>query len=57
MTAWLHIVGIGEDGIVGLSAAARAQVEQGSSSAATVTTSSRLMLRRNVSHGRHPLMR
>jgi len=27
MTPWLHIVGIGEDGIVGLSAAARAQVE------------------------------
>jgi len=27
-TPWLHIIGIGEDGIVGLSAAARAQVEQ-----------------------------
>lgn len=27
MTPWLHIVGIGEDGMVGLSAAARAQVE------------------------------
>jgi len=27
-TPWLHIIGIGEDGIAGLSAAARAQVEQ-----------------------------
>ncbi len=28
MTPWLHIIGIGEDGMAGLSAAARAQVEQ-----------------------------
>jgi len=28
MTLWLHIIGIGEDGMSGLSAAARAQVEQ-----------------------------
>ncbi len=28
MSAWLHIIGIGEDGMAGLSAAARAQVEQ-----------------------------
>ena len=28
MTAWLHIIGISEDGMAGLSAAARAQVEQ-----------------------------
>lgn len=28
MSAWLHIVGIGEDGMAGLSAAARAQLEQ-----------------------------
>ena len=27
MSAWLHIIGIGEDGMAGLSAAARAQVE------------------------------
>lgn len=28
MTPWLHIIGIGEDGMAGLSSAARAQVEQ-----------------------------